>query len=192
MTPPQVCRFDEDAHIPRCHAHALSSHGDICRKGLAALRATIISLEQDLTFLGASRTETGELKLDMAKHHAAHRCEAHRAIPWRLQDLNQCIPCLRTTVEEQARVMGRVLPVVKRLAQINVISGIRHLERVARELGDEAIKALSPEKEAPYWRCVHCGRKSLGHEITLATVVCECGTGMGRWEACGMTEPKEA
>lgn len=45
--------------------------------------------------------------------------------------------------------------------------------------------------EAPHWRCVHCGWKSLGHEITLATAICKCGTGMGRWEACGRTEPTE-
>jgi hypothetical protein len=71
----------------------------VCDIGLAALRATITSLEQDVTFLGASRTESGELKIDMAKYHATHRCEEHRKHPWRSQDLDQCVPCLRAQLE---------------------------------------------------------------------------------------------
>lgn len=99
---------------------------------------------------------------------------------------------LADRLDDQARVIGRLWEAVilYRQSHTSCIStepqGLCNKCRFAE-------KALSPAepKEGPHWRCVHCGRKSLGHEITLATVKCACGPGMGRWEAHSMTEPKE-
>jgi hypothetical protein len=163
----EACQFVTSDHGFFCYTHATSESRSfyfapphICDIGLAALRATVTTLEQDLAFLGASRTETGELKIDMAKYHASHRCEEHRKSPWRSQDLDQCVPCLRATVEEQARVVGRLREALKFYAAeeswiedaVDIGVGIQTIpdtSLIDQDGGRMARQALSPTPTEP-------------------------------------------
>jgi len=75
-------------------------------------------------------------------------CEEHTAGGNRRFKADICdlaLAALRAAVEEQARVIGRLLPIVQKLSTIHVISSRGQMIQVAGALADEALKALSSE-----------------------------------------------
>ena len=71
----------------------------VLRNANQRLRALNAELRKDLAFLGGSRTKKDGLRIDMPKYHAAHRCEAHRQVPYTAQDLDCCMVCLQEQIK---------------------------------------------------------------------------------------------